>query len=76
METATALQIVRNEIDRATKEFPSFRSEHEAIAIIEEEFLELRTAIFTKIVDRTDDNFIKEATHLAAMATRFLIDLE
>jgi hypothetical protein len=66
------IETVWSELDRATEKFPPMRSAHEALAIIEEEFLELREAIFWG----SPANAVEEATQLAAMAIRFLIDRE
>ena len=58
------------ELDRATEKFGPFASPHEGIAIIEEEFLELRDAVF----HGTPGEARSEAVQVAAMAIRFLID--
>jgi hypothetical protein len=46
-------------------------SGHEAVAVIEEEFIEFREAVFWK---RSDPH--QEAVQLAAMAVRYLIDVQ
>lgn len=62
---------VRDEVILAGNRFPAFRSEHEGIAIIEEEFLELREGVFVKS-HSTDYKYV-EARQLAAMAIRFMM---
>lgn len=64
---------VVKELVKAEEKHPSFRSEHEGIAIIEEEFLELRQAVFEKYHTKEYQNI--EAIQLAAMAIRFICDL-
>jgi len=67
------LKNVDEEVVRASELYPPFRSIHEGIAIIEEEFLELRAEVFRKPVRWNKTR--EEAKQLAAMAIRFLIDL-
>lgn len=69
-----ALKAVRNELLGAVANFREFRSAHEGVAIIEEEFLELREAAYWPHKDDTADEE-KEATQLAAMAVRYLVDI-
>ncbi len=65
-----AFELVETELKEATAEFGPFLSAHEGLAIIEEEFLELRKAVFWGEGSRQ-----VEATQLAAMAIRFLQDI-
>lgn len=76
MDISTTLQLVRNEVDRATKMYPPFSSPHEGISIIEEEYLELRREVYLKQSKRDPERLETEAIHLAAMAVRFLVDLK
>lgn len=70
-----ALDRVRDELLRAYDKFPvDFRSAHEGVAIIEEEFLEFRDAAYWPHKDETGDEE-DEAIQLAAMACRYLIDV-
>ena len=64
---------VKKELERATELFGPFNSKHEGFAVIEEEFLELREAVFWphKIKDA---NPYEEAIQLAAMAVRLVLD--
>lgn len=71
---------VLRELRRATNKFGAFASPHEGIAIIEEEFLELREAVFWKKTpnETQDERHARvrgEAVQLAAMAIRFLVDV-
>ncbi len=80
-----ALTLVVEEAQRAQQKFPPFASKHEGLAIIEEEFLELREEVFwgERRFPRSDlDYDVKhraamkeEAVQLAAMALRFLVDV-
>ncbi|KKN92361.1 hypothetical protein LCGC14_0208520 [marine sediment metagenome] len=69
-----ALSDVRAELLRACEEFPPFRSAHEGVAIIEEEFIEFRDAAYWPHKEETGDEE-KEATQLAAMGVRYLVDV-
>ena len=69
-----ALKEVRKELLSAIANFPEFRSAHEGVAIIEEEFLELREAAYWPHRPTTGDEDT-EATQLAAMACRYLVDV-
>ena len=75
MNKLEAFKRVMIELGQATNQYGKFKSEHEGLAIIEEEFLELRREVFRKHQDRQIYSPATEATQLAAMAIRFLIDL-
>ena len=75
MKRTEAFARVKMELSQATKQYGKFKSEHEGLAIIEEEFLELRREIFRKHQERNIYSPATEATQLAAMAIRFLVDL-
>ncbi len=62
---------IKEEYIRAALRFPPFNSTHEGIAVIEEEFEELKKEVFW---GRNPDKRKYEATQLGAMALRFLID--
>jgi len=76
-----ALTEISLELEKATKTFPPFRSYHEGYAIIKEELDELWESIKARkpstqyIEHQADTHIKKEAIQLAAMATRFIIDL-
>jgi len=67
---------IADELDRAIDEFGPMASAHEGIAVIEEEFLEMRSAVFWGVDSkgRPSDPH-DEALQLAAMAVRYLIDV-
>lgn len=62
---------VREELERARMVFSDFRSSHEGFAVIEEEFDELRAAVYANDADQA----FYEAMQVAAMALRFMSDL-
>lgn len=65
---------IGNELMRAQDRFGPMVSPHEGIAVIEEEFLELRKEVFER--DGRAEPAIIEAIQLAAMAARYVFDLE
>lgn len=74
MKPATTLEAfgrVTHELFRAFERFPAFQSAHEGLAIIREEYLELERAIF----HGTGEEALTEAIQLAAMATRYIVDV-
>ena len=75
MDKQEVFSKVIEEVDKARMMYPAFRSEHEAIAVIREEYLELEEQVFEKQRWYNKERQTKEATHLAAMAVRFMIDL-
>jgi hypothetical protein len=68
--TEPGLREVADELARAQAKFGPMASGHEAVAVIEEEFLEFREAVFW---GRGDPR--AEAVQLAAMAVRYLVDV-
>lgn len=70
-----ALRDVSKELDRAVRKFDRFNSAHEGIAVIEEEFIELREEVFKRAKKRKNGKMRAEAVQLAAMALRFLTDV-
>lgn len=67
---------VVDEYIAATAKFGMFRSRHEGVAIIEEEFLEFRDAAFwPHKLKPGDDDAYTEAKQLAAMAIRYMVDI-
>ncbi len=66
---------VKDELVKACAKFPPFRSAHEGVAIIEEEFLEFRAAAFWPHKEKEKFADETEARQLAAMAVRYIIDI-
>lgn len=67
---------VRTELERAKGLFPDFfANQHEAIAVIREEYLELEAEVFKnqKVYDIPEQR--KEAVQLAAMCVRMAVEL-
>ncbi len=62
--------VVRKELERAEAKFPPFRSPHEGLAIIQEEFEEFKNEVFWGSKERQ----LEEAIQLAAMAIRYIKD--
>ena len=77
MQRIKALELVARELTRAQQKWPPFNTNHEGHSIIEEEFDELWDEIKANRPDYHgyfDSAMQKEATQLAAMALRFLVD--
>lgn len=68
-------QAILKEYMRASEKFGPFRSPHEGIAVIHEEFEELWGEIKKKQTDRSLVLMREECIQLGAMALRFLVDL-
>lgn len=66
-----ALALVRVELIRATSRFGPFASTHEGYAVILEELDEM----WDEIKANRPDAACREAVQVAAMATRFLVDM-
>ena len=75
MEFNKALNEVAVELGGATEKFGSMYSPHEGLAIILEEYEELKVEVFKQFDVRTKEKLRKEAKHIAAMAIRFMMDL-
>ena len=75
MRIQTAANDVLEELQSAEQAFRPMYSGHEGLAIIEEEFIELRTEVFIKQKNRDVQKMYKEAKQLAAMAIRFMVDV-
>ena len=72
---AKALKEVWDELKFARESFPPFNSAHEGLAILEEEFEELKEQVFRHQSARSLVGMRKEAKHVAAMAIRFMTDV-
>ena len=64
---------VQKEFERASKKHKKFSSHHEGLAVIWEEFEELKEEIFKKVPDQ--DNLYDELTQIAAMCLKFYRNL-
>jgi hypothetical protein len=73
MKEEKAIKLIIKEFGEATEKFGRFNSAHEGIAVIKEEYDELWDAIKDKKMGVKE--YTKEATQLAAMAFRFLVDI-
>lgn len=62
---------VRSELTRARARFGPFASAHEGLAVIREEYLEFERAVF----HGDGAEALTEAVQLAAMATRYIVDI-
>lgn len=67
-----ALQDVKGEVIRATKKFSTFNSAHEGYAVILEELDEM----FDAIKANQNGKARAEAVQVAAMAVRFILDVQ
>lgn len=70
-----AILDIADELKDATKNNYSMVSPHEGFAILQEEVEELWEEIKKKPSERSVEKMRKEATQVAAMAIRFMIDL-
>ena len=75
MNKTMALRLISEEHARAIEKFPPFRSPHEGLSIIQEEFEELKAEVYKQFDSRDKDKMWMEARQLAAMAMRFMIDM-
>lgn len=66
---------LQDEYGYATYNFGKFHSAHEGLAVIEEEFEELKREVFKKQKERDGGKMMKEALQLATMAIRFMVDI-
>lgn len=67
------LRLAEDELIEAIGSFPPFNSPHEGLAVLLEEFDELKAEVWKKHRDAAAMRH--EATQVAAMAIRFLVDL-
>lgn len=66
-------ELVAAELARARAVNPLFHTRHEGLAVIEEEFLELRTEVFQR--EPLAGRLLEELVQVAAMCQRFAEDL-
>jgi hypothetical protein len=77
--TRAKIQAVLDEVEAeliaAYEKFPNFRSAHEGVAIVEEEFLEFREAAYWPHKQERYTQDEDEARQLAAMSIRYIVDV-
>lgn len=74
MKLNEAVGLAVNELTKAQERYSKFNSAHEGYAVILEEVDELWSEIKKNPYYRNMDAMAKEATQVAAMALRFLMD--
>lgn len=75
MVKCIAIEAICAEYDTATEKFGRIISPHEGLAIIQEEFEELKVEIYKNSQMRNTELMKYEAKQLAAMALRFMVDI-
>lgn len=75
-ELNAVAKAIEDEMRRAVALHGDFRSEHEALAVILEEYYELQEEVFKKQVNYDHDAMRKEALHLAAMAAKLVMYID
>ena len=75
MKDTDALAEIKAEYETASFKFGIMLSPHEGLAIILEEYEELKEEVFKQFDTRDKLEMRKEAIHLATMAMRFMVDL-
>lgn len=70
------IERVMGEYDRAINTYPPFNSLHEGYAVILEELDELWDEVKKKPINRDMEVIKREAAQVAAMALRFIHDIE
>jgi archaellum component FlaC len=71
----TIIYDIKEEYKKAISKFNKFNSAHEGYAVILEELDELWEIVKKKKEDRSVYEMCREATQIATMAIRFIIDL-
>jgi len=75
MHLKVATEEIYQEAKEAMAKFPRLNSCHEGLAVIEEEFEELKAEVFKNSVSRDVCRLREEARQLGAMAVRFMTAL-
>jgi hypothetical protein len=68
------LRDVCEELDKALRKYPKFYSAHEGLAVIHEEFDELKAEVWKRPKKRQPKKMRHEAIQLAAVALRFALE--
>lgn len=66
--------LIREEYKNAIQTNPAFHSPHEGLAVIEDQFEDLKKAVFLPRSRRSPAEMQKEAVQIATMAIRFIVD--
>ena len=75
MHKEEAFELIEEEYKWATKTYPPFNTAHEGLAVLLEEFEELKAEVFKSPARRSYNEMCKEAKQVATMAIRFLVDI-
>lgn len=75
MKPDDAIEKIIKEYQRAARANGAFHSAHEGCAVILEELDELWEEVRKRHAERDPERMRKEATQVAAMGLRFLVDL-
>jgi len=75
MKKYEAMELIDLEHSHAIQKFGKFHNAHEGLAVIWEEFEELKEQVFKKQSEYDIDKMREEAKQLGAMALRFMIDI-
>jgi len=65
---------IKEEYKQAIQTNPAFHSPHEGLAVIEDQFEDLKRQVFMPRSGRSTDEMRKEAVQIATMAIRFIVD--
>jgi len=74
MNIDQAMYAIELEHAGAIAHYPKFNSPHEGLAVLQEEFEELKAEVFKNHKSRSVEAMRKEAIQVAAMALRFILD--
>lgn len=66
--------LIKEEYKNAMLTNPAFHSPHEGLAVIEDQFEDLKRQVFMPRSRRSTDEMRKEAVQIATMAIRFIVD--
>lgn len=69
-----AWHLIQGEYERAKSLNPAFHSPHEGLAVIEDQFEDLKRQVFLPRSRRNPTLMQKEAVQVATMAIRFIVD--